>query len=720
MDTKSKSFRYSLVAKVLAILLILVSYAGVFRAVIFYALHHDVLSAETYYDSNSYKEQFQSYIRDVVGCTRVDRLKARTDSGAESDANSKTESEVNSGAESEVNSGTESGTKPDMESAGESKNDYLAQQNKLEDAMIKQRELDRSVNFKYAVINTATNKYETNMALTGDTILESAEKLLANKSWIYYSAADNKFDYNNLLVREYLAESFFDYLGSELGNGPIVIYAAIQDELVPGDAFYDIMRDFVSSEQQMQEIIYPGAAAVLIGILCFIYLASVAGRKQKEGPIEPALIDWFYTDIHTLIAALIILASVVTADGIINSIGSTKYQIMCIFIISSLDLMVLLCYSLSMIRHIKRKTLFRHTLTYNLWKVVRRLFSDFLGQIFRQRAFKPVIILLILGYGWLNTIFAITAARNGVSPLAFLFIVGINIGMIYYTSKALKSLMTIMKWVNEMSKGNLEVDLEADRMSRSLVPFANDIGCLQTGLKEAVKEAVKGERLKTELITNVSHDLKTPLTSIINYVDLLKKEKIDNETVNEYVDILDEKSARLKKLIDDLLEASKAASGNMNINFGDIDLCQLCEQSAAEFTDKAEKAGLDIRMKLSDKPTVVRGDGALMWRIMDNLLSNAVKYSQKNSRVYVSIEEMDGYGTITVKNISEAPLDISADQLMERFVRGDKSRTTEGSGLGLSIAESLAEAQHGRLELNVDGDLFKVIVKIPMAKIANV
>lgn len=709
MDTKSKSFKYSLVAKALAILLILVSYAGVFRAVMFCAQHHDVLSADTYYESNYYKDSFQVYIRDLIGCTRVDRLKAKADQVFGPDAKSDEKSKNRSGDESDTGS--------DIKTFEEFVINSSPDQNNFEDAMIRQRELDKLVNFKYAVINTATNDYETNIALGGEPVQKAAEKLLTNKSWIYYSVADKKYDYNNLLISEYNAASYFDHIGSELGNGPIVLYAAIQDELVPGDAFYDIMRNFVSGEQQMQEILYTGAAALFIGILSFIYLASVAGKKHKSGEVEPALIDWLYTDIHTVIAAVIILLTASAVDdGILSKIRSIKYQEICLFIVSSIDIMVLICYSLSMIRHIKRKTLFRHTLTYNLWKAVRRLFGNLLGQIFSQKAFKPVIILFILAYGWLNAIFVSVMVNSRGSILAFLIILAMNMAVVYYASKALKSLMTIMKWVNEMSRGDLEVDLEVDRMSRSLVPFANDIGCLQTGLKEAVNKAVKGERLKTELITNVSHDLKTPLTSIINYVDLLKKEKTDNDTIKEYVDVLDEKSARLKKLIDDLLEASKAASGNMNINLGDIDLCQLCEQSTAEFSDKTEKAGLDVRMKLSEKPTVVRGDGALMWRIMDNLLSNVVNYAQKNSRVYINIEETDGYGTITVKNISEAPLDISAEQLMERFVRGDKSRTTEGSGLGLSIAKSLAEAQHGRLELSVDGDLFKVIVKIPIVK----
>jgi signal transduction histidine kinase len=286
--------------------------------------------------------------------------------------------------------------------------------------------------------------------------------------------------------------------------------------------------------------------------------------------------------------------------------------------------------------------------------------------------------------------------------------------VIYYVSKALQSITAIMVWVKEMTKGNLEQPLDKDRLSPAFTGFANNIERLQIGIKYAVSEAIKGERLKTELITNVSHDLKTPLTSIINYIDLLKKENLENETVNEYIGVLEEKSGRLKKLIEDLIEASKAASGDMRVNMEDVDLCSLVGQAVAEYNEKVLDAGLDVRVKHCEQPAVVKGDGTLVWRIMDNLLSNIVKYSQRNSRVYIDIEQTQTDGVITIKNISEMPLDISVDQLLERFVRGDSSRSTEGSGLGLSIAKSLSEIQGGKLELSIDGDLFKVIVSLPV------
>jgi signal transduction histidine kinase len=218
------------------------------------------------------------------------------------------------------------------------------------------------------------------------------------------------------------------------------------------------------------------------------------------------------------------------------------------------------------------------------------------------------------------------------------------------------------------------------------------------------------------LITNVSHDLKTPLTSIINYVDLMKAEKIESKKAKEYIGILEEKSARLKVLIEDLVEASKASSGNIAVNLKKVGLYELVMQAYGEYQEKAEKAGLDIRINASDKNILVRADGKHMWRILENLLSNILKYSMPGSRVYINISKSPTDGILTIKNISALPLEIPAEQLTERFVRGDMSRTTEGSGLGLSIAQSLANMQGGKLDIQIDGDLFKVIVEIPLWK----
>ena len=242
-----------------------------------------------------------------------------------------------------------------------------------------------------------------------------------------------------------------------------------------------------------------------------------------------------------------------------------------------------------------------------------------------------------------------------------------------------------------------------------------DLNRIGEGLSLAVEDRLKSERMKTELITNVSHDLKTPLTSIVNYVDLLKKEELTG-TAGEYVEVLDRQSARLKKLTEDLVEASKASTGNLHVTLESVDLGEFLDQAQAEYSARLVTADLQAVAEEPEKKLLARSDGRYLWRIMDNLLGNVCKYAMPHTRVYLSARKEGEYAVLSVKNISRERLNISADELMERFVRGDSSRNTEGSGLGLSIAQSLAALMGGRLELTVDGDLFKAEVYLPLAE----
>lgn len=244
---------------------------------------------------------------------------------------------------------------------------------------------------------------------------------------------------------------------------------------------------------------------------------------------------------------------------------------------------------------------------------------------------------------------------------------------------------------------------------------------IATGLSKAVDEQVKAERLKADLITNVSHDLKTPLTSIISYVDLMKREEIDNPRVQEYLKVLDQKSTRLKTLTEDLVEASKASSGNVKIDFADINYNEIVEQALGEFEDKTSAARLEMVLHYPEHPVMIRADGRHLWRVIENLLNNCCKYALRGSRVYVEITEDAEAGTAscTIKNISSRPLNISPEELTERFVRGDVSRTTEGSGLGLSIAKSLTKLMNGKLVIAIDGDLYKASVVLMKSQAKN-
>ncbi len=223
---------------------------------------------------------------------------------------------------------------------------------------------------------------------------------------------------------------------------------------------------------------------------------------------------------------------------------------------------------------------------------------------------------------------------------------------------------------------------------------------------------IKSERLKTELITNVSHDIRTPLTSIITYVDLLKVEN-DPEKMAEYIEVLDQKSKRLKHLTDDLFEAAKASSGSMPVQLERIDIVSLLTQGIGEMDEKIEASALNFKLSYPTEKVYVKADGKLLWRSVENLFSNIFKYAQPASRVYIDVEDLGNEILVIFKNISAYELNISADELMERFKRGDESRSSQGSGLGLSIAESLIHIQHGKFLVQVDGDLFKAMIYLP-------
>lgn len=255
--------------------------------------------------------------------------------------------------------------------------------------------------------------------------------------------------------------------------------------------------------------------------------------------------------------------------------------------------------------------------------------------------------------------------------------------------------------------------IDTSHMYRDLREHAEQLNDLGAAINSAVEEQLKSERFKAELITNVSHDLKTPLTSIINYVDLLKKEEIQEAKAREYIEVLDRKSQRLKKLTEDLVEASKAATGALTVNRERLGFTQLLDQALGEYGEKFEKSGLAPVLTMPDHELYVEADGRHLWRVLDNLLGNCVKYAMPGTRVYLDVKSWDGKVTLAVKNISRGPLNVPAEQLMERFVRGDAARTTEGSGLGLSIARSLTELQGGTFRLDIDGDLFKAVVTFP-------
>ena len=265
-----------------------------------------------------------------------------------------------------------------------------------------------------------------------------------------------------------------------------------------------------------------------------------------------------------------------------------------------------------------------------------------------------------------------------------------------------------------IAEGDLSYQIDTRRLLPVFRRHAENLNCIGEGMNRAVEERTRSERMKTELITNVSHDIKTPLTSIINYADLIGRESCDNETITEYAGVLHRQSERLKRLIDDLVEASKASTGNLEINLVPCEVGVLLTQTAGEYEQRMRECGLQLVTRQPDKPLKIMADGRRLWRVFDNLMNNVCKYAQEGTRVYLTLEKLNGQAVISVKNTSREELNLSPDELMERFVRGDSARKSEGNGLGLSIARSLTELQRGRMELSVDGDLFKVVLKFPI------
>ena len=268
----------------------------------------------------------------------------------------------------------------------------------------------------------------------------------------------------------------------------------------------------------------------------------------------------------------------------------------------------------------------------------------------------------------------------------------------------------LQKASQHIAEGDLTHKIDTNKMFWECKKHGENLNKIGEGMSKAVDERMKSEHFKTELISNVSHDIKTPLTSIINYVDLLEKEELDNEKASEYLEVLDRQSSKLKKLTEDLIEASKASSGNVTVNNERMEVSVFLTQTVGEFEEKLSLAGLELIMSKLEEPVYIMADGKHLWRIVDNLMNNICKYAQQGTRVYVTLETLEKKISITFRNVSKYPLNISGEELMERFVRGDKSRNTEGHGLGLSIAQSLMKVIGGDMSIIVDGDLFKVIL----------
>ena len=355
------------------------------------------------------------------------------------------------------------------------------------------------------------------------------------------------------------------------------------------------------------------------------------------------------------------------------------------------------------------KYLSENLLIVKIFRVIKLLINksiNYIGNIdLNDKSNKFIIRVLIVNFIILSLISSIWFFGIGVS---LLYTIGLFIILRKYVDDIKNKFQILLKVTNKIADGNLDVEINEDLGLFN--PFKEQLEKIQKGFKKAVNEEVKSQRMKTELISNVSHDLKTPLTSIITYVDLLKNENINEEERKSYIDTLDKKSQRLKFLIEDLFEVSKATSGDIKLNLLNIDIVELMRQTQIELDDKIKNSNLKIRNNFPEDKVILNLDSQKTFRIFENLLINVIKYAMEGSRVYIDIMDKDENAEITIKNISADEINFNSSDIVERFERGDKSRNTDGSGLGLAIAKSFVEAQGGTFKIEIDGDLFKVII----------
>lgn len=445
----------------------------------------------------------------------------------------------------------------------------------------------------------------------------------------------------------------------------------------------------------------------------FVFLMFSAGYRKEQAVAETNWFDNIPLDLIAVVSFTIFAVELVTLDEFYTY---SVAMMMAIFLFWLLDYSILLCIMMSVSTRIKCKVFWKNTFIYAIlhftWKCLK-----FIGHIILELLkgipliWRIVLILFFLTFGEFF-LFMVVWSVGDLLILWFLEkLVVVPCVLIYCLQ-----LRKLQVAASKMAEGDLAYHINTKYLLGTLKNHGEALNGISEGMARAVEERMKSERFKTELITNVSHDIKTPLTSIINYVDLLEKEHLQNETAVGYISIIAKHSERLKKLVVDLVDASKASSGVLPVNMVSMDVSVMLEQLSGEYTERLRRSNLELILKKDSENVKIMADGQHLSRVFDNLLGNICKYSLGGTRVYLTLTIEANNVMITFKNVSKTELNITSDELMERFVRGDSSRNTEGSGLGLSIAKSLVELQGGAFSLDIDGDLFKSIIKFPIIK----
>ena len=540
---------------------------------------------------------------------------------------------------------------------------------------------------------------EINIDFNGNVI----EKIFINGKEVNENSSINKYINGkyNYYDHVYAVTESIGYENYNMDNHNIILYTWMPEDIIPGDIVYESLQ---SVQENVNKIAVSASIMAISIILVIVLIKAIKDKKElriDEDRIINKLKDY---PIEFKIAPLIILY-IFWRINIYNVyyIGYMKVlkvnSVICLSII--LAIMYLLIKIL--IINYKEGTLFSNNITIGIYKGLSKIATK--GSIINS-IFIIIMSYIVVG----GLLLAIAIAIPEIFIICLLIGLIITAMLIILVVRKLLYLDKIMIGAKDGARGQLNYKIDV-KGEGHLGELANNINNIKEGLRKSVENEMKSENMKTELITNVSHDLKTPLTSIINYIDLLKRENIEPESARDYVNILDKKSQRLKVLIEDLFEASKAASGAMELNISKLDIGQLLRQALGENDERFNEKQLEVKLNIPDEKIFINGDGKRLYRVFENLISNAVKYSLSNTRVYIDMSKNEeNEVTIVMKNISAYELNFDVNEITNRFKRGDSSRSTDGSGLGLAIAKSIVELHGGKFNIEIDGDLFKSII----------
>lgn len=560
-------------------------------------------------------------------------------------------------------------------------------------------------NFKYLIIDNKNSVAYTNVEHTmfTDSIEEIKERLAKNSIYWNYEKGNVNTSIEKLKLEEIRYKSIYKSIDDAKNFS---VYTSVENDLTYYDQYRTNKTVFDMAQILYKPALYLLPLSIIAVLVLLIMNCFLIGLRNENGEVilnafdkTPLLVALIILFILFMIGCGFLIA--LTSENLTlilsgTAIGAVIGYISFVFFLETI------------IKRIKSRTLFRNTITYRILRWIKSLITS----MTRNANMTVKLILIFIAFGILNIIGFGSSINN--EPIGFFILIAIWVYAFAKMHQWLVRYIEIKNAINEIYIGNTEVHLDEKRYKGSLNSMAIQVNDIAGGLSNAIQEKLKSERLKTELITNVSHDIKTPLTSIINYVDLLKKEKMPNEQAEEYLNILDNKSQRLKRLTEDLVEASKASSGNIKLNIEKLNVNELLKQVSGEFEDKFKSRNLEEVMSLPEKNVYINADSRYMYRILENMYSNISKYAMDNTRVYIDVIPNNNRITIQMKNISKEKLNISTEELMQRFVRGDSARNTEGSGLGLSIATSLTTLQGGTFNIYLDGDLYKVIIEFDM------